>query len=59
MQLTPEQQTQLAQAKSAGEKRVALSFTPRQKAEWKAAVQQELAGKEENVDRLREDRGGR
>ena len=53
MQLTPEQQTRLAQAKSAGEKRVALSFTPQQKAEWEAAVQQELAGKEENLDRLR------
>ena len=53
MQLTPEQQTQLAQAKSAGEKGVALSFTPQQKAEWEAAVQQELADKEVNVDRLR------
>ena len=53
MQLTPEQQTQLAQAKSVGEKRVALNFTPQQKAEWEAAVQQELAGKEENLDRLR------
>jgi hypothetical protein len=53
MQLTPEQQTQLAKAKSVGEKRVALSFTPQQKAEWEAAVQQELAGREENLDRLR------
>ncbi len=53
MQLTPEQQTQLAQAKSVGEKRVALDFTPQQKAEWEAAVQQELAGREENLDRFR------
>jgi hypothetical protein len=30
-----------------------LSFAPQQKAEWKAAVQQGLAGKEENLDRLR------
>src|SRR5271166_825636 len=53
MQLTPDQQTQLAQAKSVGEKRAALSFTPQQKAEWEAAVQQELAGREENLDRVR------
>ena len=53
MELTPEQQTQFAQGKSVGEKRVALSFTPQQKAEWEAAVQQELAGREENLDRLR------
>ena len=33
--------------------RVALSSTPQQKAEWEAAVQQELAGREENIDRLR------
>jgi len=32
---------------------VALRFTPEQKAEWEAVVQQELAGKEENLDRLR------
>jgi len=53
MKLTPEQQTQLARAKSVGEKHVAVSFTPRQKAEREAAVQQELAGREENLNRLR------
>ena len=53
MQLTPEQATQLAEAKSRGEKRVALSFTPQQKAEWEAAIRQELAGKEENIEHFR------
>jgi hypothetical protein len=53
MQLTPEQRTRLRQAKSVGEKRVVLDSTPQQKAEWEAAVQQELAGREENLDRLR------
>jgi hypothetical protein len=53
MELTPEQQAQLRHAQAAGEQRAALSFTPRQKAEWQAAVQQELAGREENLDRLR------
>jgi hypothetical protein len=53
MQLTPEQQAQLAQAKSVGKQRVALDFTPQQKAEWEAAVQQELAGREENLDHMR------
>ena len=48
MQLTPEQQTRLAQAKSVGEKRVTLSFSPQQKAEWEAAVQQELAGRQDD-----------
>jgi hypothetical protein len=53
MELTPEQREQIRQAKVAGEKRVTLSFTPHQKAQWEAAVQQELAGKEENIAHLR------
>jgi hypothetical protein len=53
MQLTPEQRVQLAQAQAAGEKRVALSFTPDQKAEWEAAVEQDLACKEENLGQWR------
>ncbi len=53
MELTPEQQTQVRQAQAAGEKRAHLSFTPQQKAQWEASVQQELAAKEENLDRLR------
>jgi hypothetical protein len=53
MDLTPEQQGQVRRAEAAGQKRVMLKFTPRQKAEWEAAVQQELAGKEENTAHLR------
>jgi hypothetical protein len=53
MKLTPEQQTQVGQAKAAGERRVTLLFTPEQKEEWRAAVQQELAGKEENLAHFR------
>ena len=49
MQLTPEQREQLRKAKAAGEKRVMLRFTTEQKSEWETAVQQELAGKEENI----------
>jgi hypothetical protein len=48
-ELTPEQQEQVRQAKAAGEKRVTLSFTPQQKAEWESAAQQELAGKDESI----------
>ena len=53
MQLTPEQQEQVQQAKAAGEQRVALRFTAGQKDQWQTAVQQELAGKEENIVHLR------
>jgi hypothetical protein len=53
MQLTPQQKEQVRQAKAAGEKRVILNFTPEQKAQWQAAVQQELAGKEENIAHFR------
>jgi len=53
MELTPEQQAQVRQAQAAGKQHAALSFTPRQEAEWKASLQQELAGREENLDRLR------
>jgi len=53
MQLTPEQQQQLQQAKAAGDKRVTLRFTAEQRHEWQAAVQQERAGKEENIAHFR------
>ena len=53
MQLTPEQQKRISEAKSAGEKRVVLDLTPEQEAEWETAVQQELAGKDENLEHLR------
>ena len=53
MQLTPEQQKRISEAKSAGERRVVLDFTSGQEAEWETAVQQELAGKDENLEHLR------
>ena len=53
MELTPEQREQVQQAKAAGERRVTLRFTPEQRTEWQAAVQQELAGKEENIAHFR------
>ncbi|MFV2069073.1 MAG: hypothetical protein ACC645_19065, partial [Pirellulales bacterium] len=53
MQLTPEQQKQVEQARASGETRVTISFTSQQKTEWQAAVQQELAGKQENIAHLR------
>jgi len=53
VQLTPEQNEQLKKAKAAGEQRVTLRFTPEQKAEWRTAVEQEMAGKEENIAHFR------
>ncbi len=53
MQLTPEQQQQVQQAKAAGEKRTMLQFTAQQKDEWQAAVQEELAGQTDNVAQQR------
>ena len=49
MQLTSEQQDQLQQAKAAGEKRVHLRLTAEQREEWRAAVEEELACKDENI----------
>jgi hypothetical protein len=53
MQLTPDQQSELDRARAAGEKRVRLAMTPEQRAQWKAAAEQELAGREENIDHVR------
>ena len=49
MPLTPEQQKQVEQARARGESRVTVRFAAQQKAEWQAAAQQELVGKEENI----------
>ncbi len=49
MQLTPEQQELVRQAKARGEQRINLPFTPEQKAEWKNAVDEERAAKDENI----------
>jgi len=53
MELTPEQKEQARQAKAAGQRRATLRFTPEQREEWQIAVQQELAGKEENLAHYR------
>jgi hypothetical protein len=53
MQLTPEQQDQLRQAKASNSKRVSLKFTTQQKDSWQKAVESELAGKDENIAHLR------
>ena len=57
MELTPEQQNQLEQAKAAGEKHVRLCFTPEQREQWRAAVEEELAGKDENIVHIGKIRG--
>ena len=48
-ELTPEQQEQVRQAKAAGANRATLKFTSAQHDQWQAAVEQELAGKEDNI----------
>ena len=53
MEFTPEQQDEIRKAKAAGEKRVTTGFTDQQKEQWEAAVQEELAGKEENRAHMR------
>lgn len=53
MQLTPEQQEQVRTARAAGEQRATLRFTAGQRAEWRAAVEDELAGKDANIAHLR------
>lgn len=53
MTLTPDQQQHVQQARATGAKRLLLRFTATQKNEWQAAVQQELAGKEENLAHFR------
>jgi hypothetical protein len=53
MKFDPEQNKQISEAKGRGERRVVISFTPDQRKEWRAIVDQELAGKEENVVRAR------
>jgi hypothetical protein len=52
-QLTPEQQDHVRKAKAAGESRIAIRFTTEQRAAWRAAVEQELAGKEQNSSHFR------
>ena len=53
MELTPEQEEQVRQARTLGSRRVMLVFTPEQREQWQAAVEQELSDKEENVAHFR------
>jgi hypothetical protein len=53
MKLTPEQQEQVKQAKARGERRVTVQFTPEQRQAYRDAVEQELAGKDENIAHFR------
>jgi hypothetical protein len=53
MQLTPEQQELVRQARGRGERRVFLQFTPEQRRAWRQIVDQEMAGKEENIAHFR------
>jgi hypothetical protein len=53
MQLTNEQEELLQRASANEEGRVMMRFTEAQKTEWREAVQQELAGKDENIAHIR------
>jgi len=53
MDLTTDQQDQVRQAKAAGEQRVRLRLTAEQRDQWRAAVEEELACKAENIAHIR------
>jgi hypothetical protein len=53
MELTPDQQAQIRQARANGDQRATLDFTAEQKQSWQEAVDQELAGKDANIAWLR------
>jgi hypothetical protein len=53
VQLTPEQEELVRQARTNGERRVFMQFTPEQRQAWRQAVEQEMAGKEENIAHFR------
>lgn len=52
MHLTPEQREQIRQAKASGASRVMLGFAGTQQATWSSTVTDELAAKEENMERF-------
>jgi hypothetical protein len=54
MQLTPQQQQQIREAKESGQRRSLVSFTPQQRKSWRDSVQQELAAKEQNVAHIQQ-----
>ena len=49
MSLTPEQQQQVREAKARGERRASPNFTADQQKAWQQSVEEELAGKVENI----------
>jgi hypothetical protein len=49
MQLTPEQKDLVRQAQESGELRMSIQFTPEQRNAYREAVEQEIAGKDENI----------
>ena len=53
MELTPKQKEQVRQAKERGERRIYMQLTLEQKKEYREAVAQEIAGKEENIAHFR------
>lgn len=53
MELTPQQQEQVRQAKAAEETRATIEFTPEQKQDWADAVAQEMADKDANIAHIR------
>jgi len=53
MQLTPEQRKQVRRARNAGDTSVTTRFTPEQADQWRAAVEEEMAGKEANIAQVR------
>ena len=53
MQFTPDQLSQIEKARALDERRVALQFTVKQRNDWQQAVEQELAGKDENIAHFR------
>jgi hypothetical protein len=53
MQLTPEQQDQVRQARAQGEVRAVVEFSAEQNNAWQQAVKQELGGKQENIAHFR------
>jgi hypothetical protein len=53
MRLTATQQEQLQRAKQLGERRLFVQLTEEQRAAWRDAAEQELAGKDDNVAQLR------
>jgi hypothetical protein len=54
MELTPDQQNQVRQAKERGEPRVTVQFTGAQRKSYREAVEQELASRGENAARIRQ-----